>query len=322
MGLTFPGWKSYNERRNWGKHDRKNDFPTSQSLPVQYYEYHWPGAENEILHWRCSVSLPMEINEEQCWHGIISSLLCTADELLSLKPRCLFQFYEEVTRKLLVTLLNVQDQRAELIDIIKRKDAEIAQYKIEGASLARSKFWVSEHATRNSNPTELKFQSKLQHNRFLNRNSMVNLNWCLIQVCSPVRITPVLSKKCAITVTWSKRTLHQPRYTYPKSRVRQKCSIVRRREKRMPWGSFVQTLLRLENQWISLVQPFLHIHRKFQSKKECKIQYESSFELLISDGEMEQDGNAESDVRKDDAIGDSMQRKEAPKRKLRSKLNL
>lgn len=51
---------------------------------------------------------------------------------------CRLQFYEEITRKLLVTLLNVQDQRNELIDTVKRKDVEINQYKIEGANLMRS----------------------------------------------------------------------------------------------------------------------------------------------------------------------------------------
>jgi len=46
-------------------------------------------------------------------------------------------FFEEITKKLLVTLLNVQDQRFELIDIVKRKDLEINQYKAEGATLTR-----------------------------------------------------------------------------------------------------------------------------------------------------------------------------------------
>ncbi|KAJ6635370.1 hypothetical protein Bhyg_13955 [Pseudolycoriella hygida] len=35
------------------------------------------------------------------------------------------QFFEEITKKLLVTLLNVEDQRNELIAIVKRKDVEI-----------------------------------------------------------------------------------------------------------------------------------------------------------------------------------------------------
>lgn len=51
---------------------------------------------------------------------------------------CFCQFYEEITRKLLVSLLNARDQKNELIDIVKRKDVEINQYKIEGATLMRS----------------------------------------------------------------------------------------------------------------------------------------------------------------------------------------
>lgn len=51
-----------------------------------------------------------------------------------------FQFYDEITRKLLITLANVQHQRNDLIEIVKRKDMEINQYKIEGATLMRSKF--------------------------------------------------------------------------------------------------------------------------------------------------------------------------------------
>lgn len=50
----------------------------------------------------------------------------------------LLQFYEEITKKLLLSLLNVKEQRDELIDIVQRKDIEISQYKIEGANLMRS----------------------------------------------------------------------------------------------------------------------------------------------------------------------------------------
>lgn len=68
------------------------------------------------------------------------------------------------------------------------------------------------------------------------------------------------------------------------------------------------------------VNDFDSVRRKFQSKRECKIQYESSCELLV-DEEMEQDTNGKSDIRTD-ATADTKQCTEAPKRKLRSKLNL
>lgn len=63
------------------------------------------------------------------------------------------------------------------------------------------------------------------------------------------------------------------------------------------------------------------VYRKFKAKKECKIQYQSSCELLDSDDDKE--SKSESDARNNAIIDSKMdQQKEAPKRKIKTKLNL
>ncbi|XP_037038468.1 non-homologous end-joining factor 1-like [Bradysia coprophila] len=184
-------------------------------------------------------------------------------------------FYEEITRKLLVSLLNVQDQRTELFEVIKRKDAEIAQYKIEGAVLARRQL-----ATQPFLKSEFdgKFELMSDSSLFAGDNNTNTIK----TMCN---YSDLIKGSSAATANVP--------------------------EKPSPSKIFKHQKKKEENAM-----------RKFQTKRECKIQYESSCELLISDDEMEQNGNVKSDDIRTDAIVDSMQRKEAPKRKLRSKLNL
>ncbi|XP_054284109.1 uncharacterized protein LOC129001007 isoform X2 [Macrosteles quadrilineatus] len=47
------------------------------------------------------------------------------------------QFFEEVSCPLLVTLSELEKQQRLLLDIIKKKDLEIAEYKLEGAKISR-----------------------------------------------------------------------------------------------------------------------------------------------------------------------------------------
>ncbi|KAG4074442.1 hypothetical protein HA402_015138 [Bradysia odoriphaga] len=184
-------------------------------------------------------------------------------------------FYEEITRKLLVSLLNVQDQRTELFEVIKRKDAEIAQYKIEGAVLTRTQV-----ATQPFNNSEFvaKFELKSDSRLFVGDNNTNTIK----TMCN---YSDLIKGSSAATADVP--------------------------EKPSPSKIFKHQKKKEENAM-----------RKFQSKREFKIQYESSCELLISDDEMEQSVNVKSDDIRTDVTVDSMQRKEAPKRKLRSKLNL
>lgn len=49
------------------------------------------------------------------------------------------EFYEQVTKPLLLTSRELNDRQNFLIDLIKQKDDEIAEHKAEGSVLLRSK---------------------------------------------------------------------------------------------------------------------------------------------------------------------------------------
>lgn len=74
--------------------------------------------------------------------------------------------------------------------------------------------------------------------------------------------------------------------------------------------------------------PFYFFPRKFKTKKECTIKYDSSCELLTSDDNEEMERDLKSDKARTDDISDVQtgSKKDVPegipKRKLRSKLNL
>lgn len=50
----------------------------------------------------------------------------------------IFQFFSVVTKSLMASMLNVQHQVKQLLNVVRRKDAEIEQYKLAGAELLRS----------------------------------------------------------------------------------------------------------------------------------------------------------------------------------------
>lgn len=74
--------------------------------------------------------------------------------------------------------------------------------------------------------------------------------------------------------------------------------------------------------------PFFFLYRKFKTKKDCTIKYESSCELLPSDDSEEMELDLKSDKGRADVTNDVLteskkeEPKGFPKRKLRSKLNL
>jgi hypothetical protein len=47
--------------------------------------------------------------------------------------------YKEITLPLLLMIQQLQAQKCLLFDLLKKKDTEIAEYKLEGAKLSRSK---------------------------------------------------------------------------------------------------------------------------------------------------------------------------------------
>jgi len=49
------------------------------------------------------------------------------------------QMYREITLPLLLMIQQLQAQKCLLFDLLKKKDAEITEYKLEGAKLPRSK---------------------------------------------------------------------------------------------------------------------------------------------------------------------------------------
>ena len=49
------------------------------------------------------------------------------------------QMYREITLPLLLMIQQLQAQKYSLFDLLKKKDAEITEYKLEGAKLSRSK---------------------------------------------------------------------------------------------------------------------------------------------------------------------------------------
>jgi len=49
------------------------------------------------------------------------------------------QMYREITLPLLLMIQQLQAQKCLLFDLLKKKDAEITEYKLEGAKLSRSK---------------------------------------------------------------------------------------------------------------------------------------------------------------------------------------
>lgn len=88
-----------------------------------------------------------------------------------------------------------------------------------------------------------------------------------------------------------------------------------RTRKRQLWGRFQY---RIPANWITLLASYSY--RKFKVKKDHKIQYESSFEQMASDGEAEE--NLKCPTQTEEIHKKPQEVEVVPKRKVKSKLNL